>query len=153
MRASTSGPARVGARAALPKRTAAAQSEAPAALQTRTPSALSNPQAFKSIAKRTRRPPAAHRLLPVRSPLSFLTHNPAINPNRAQAFKSIAKRATDKVLAGLPLPGAPGAPPDSRPEADAYWRDAPRRGGVQRLVDAYVQRFALGAAGGGAPPQ
>jgi len=61
-----------------------------------------------------------------------------------QGFKQIARRATDKVLAGLPAPNGPGAPPDTKPGAEAYWQDPSRRLGVQRVVDAYVTRFVEG---------
>jgi hypothetical protein len=58
-----------------------------------------------------------------------------------QAFKSVAKKATDKVLAGLPPPGAPDAPPEGAEALAAYFADG-RKQKIKALVDSYVSKYA-----------
>lgn len=59
----------------------------------------------------------------------------------AQAFKAVAKKSTDKVLAGLPPQGAPDAPPEA-PEALAAYFHEGRRQKIKALVDSYVTKYA-----------
>jgi hypothetical protein len=68
-----------------------------------------------------------------------LPHAPPNPPQ--QAFKTIAKKATDKVLAGLPPPGAPDAPPPVASALPGYFAE-PRRGKVKALVEGYVVKYA-----------
>lgn len=57
-----------------------------------------------------------------------------------QAFKTVAKRATDKVLSGLPPAGAPDAPVDTAEAAAAYLSEQ-RRAKIRVLVNGYVQKY------------
>lgn len=59
----------------------------------------------------------------------------------AQAFKAVAKKSTDKVLAGLPPQGALDAPPEA-PEALAAYFHEGRRQKIKALVDSYVTKYA-----------
>lgn len=52
----------------------------------------------------------------------------------------MAKRATDKVLSGLPPPGAPDAPLDTAEGSAAYLNEQ-RRAKIRTLVDSYVQKY------------
>jgi len=61
-------------------------------------------------------------------------------PRAPQAFKAVAKKATDRVLAGLPPPGAPDAPADSAAGATAYLHEA-RRAKIRALVTSYVSKY------------
>lgn len=58
-----------------------------------------------------------------------------------QAFKTVAKKSTDKVLAGLPPPGAPDAPPETADGLAAYFNEG-RRQKIKALVDGYVSKYA-----------
>lgn len=58
-----------------------------------------------------------------------------------QAFKTIAKKATDKVLAGLPPPGAADAPPEVVAALPAYFSEG-RKAKVKVLVDGYLAKYA-----------
>lgn len=57
-----------------------------------------------------------------------------------QAFKTVAKKSTDKVLAGLPPPGAPDAPPETPDALAAYFSEG-RKQKIKALVDSYVNKF------------
>lgn len=59
----------------------------------------------------------------------------------SQAFKTVAKKSTDKVLAGLPPPGAPDAPPETAAALAAYFHEG-RRQKIKALVDSYVVKYA-----------
>lgn len=69
------------------------------------------------------------------------THAPP-HGTHPQGFKAIAKKATDKVLAGLPPPGLPDAPPAAPAALPAYFAE-PRRSKVRALVEGYVARYAV----------
>lgn len=69
-----------------------------------------------------------------------LTRARAASSRALQAFKAVAKKATDRVLAGLPPPGAPDAPADSAAGATVFLHEA-RRAKIRALVTSYVSKY------------
>ncbi|GBF95921.1 hypothetical protein Rsub_08044 [Raphidocelis subcapitata] len=61
-----------------------------------------------------------------------------------EAFKQIARRATEKVLSSLPPLGAPDVPPDARPGADEWLAAKGWRKSVRELVDRLAEAAAFG---------